>query len=739
MGFLGALGKKEDRTPEARVLSSFFPSALTRRQWLGVLLAAMTLVSYCGVFGNDFVDYDDNGYVFNNSYVQEGLTGASIIWAFESRNCANWHPLTWLSLELDSQVFGLAPWGFHLTNLLLHTANVLLLFWLLDATTGQTWRSAVVAGLFAVHPLHVESVAWVAERKDVLSTFFGLLALHSYARHVRSPDRRWYLLVVLAFALSLLAKPMLVTLPLVLLLLDYWSLHRLWAAHSSADIGPVLPGTALGGAHSIPRQSLKGLLLEKVPLLLLAAASCGVTLYVQLKGGATDALKSLTLTNRIENAVVAYAGYLDKMVWPSGLAVLYPHPRDTLTAWQVARATLLLAVITLGTLMTARRHPYLLVGWLWYLGTLVPVIGLVQVGAQAMADRYTYVPLIGVFIMVVWGSADLARRWRLPRVVPALVAGGVLLACAVLTVVQVSYWYDTFTLWSRAAGVTTNNHIAQHNLGSIYLERNNLGKARSHLTEALRIVNRMGIADADDTHLSMGRLEHREGRRDQAIQSFARALKINPYLSGAHYALGKALFEQGYFARAIAQCSQVEPEDDGYADACAIQGMALYCRGKPQAIDKFRAAVGLQPQNPWFRLNLALVLHDQGWPAESAREFREALRLCPDCLGQAAQQAWNLATHPDPQRRDPGTALVRARQVLLAPGAQSSEALDTLAVAYAALGRFQEATSTGKKALCVARTGNDRTLMHQIRHHVALFENHQPFVRTGNLAQPNLR
>ena len=353
---------------------------LHRRQWLGILLVGMTLASYCMVIDNDFVDFDDNGYVFRNDHVQEGLTLDSIAWAFESGDCDNWHPLTWLSLELDYEIYGLEPWGFHLTNLLLHAANGLLLFWLLESLTGRTWCSAVVAALFAVHPLHVESVAWVAERKDVLSTFFGLLALHFYARYAKSSRRRWYVMTLAAFALCLMAKPMLVTLPFVLLLLDYWPLQRLAPGNSSGDTSLVPPATEAAGANASRRPSVKWLLLEKVPFLILSAACCEVTLHVQLEDGEGDGGVSLAV--RVGNAAVAYVGYLLKMVWPGKLCILYPHPRYTLTMAGAAWAFALLAAITLAVLIGARRHRYLLVGWLWYLGTLVPVIGLVQVGTS---------------------------------------------------------------------------------------------------------------------------------------------------------------------------------------------------------------------------------------------------------------------------------------------------------------------------------------------------------------------
>jgi Flp pilus assembly protein TadD len=358
-------------------------------------LAALTLGAMGHAYANGFVNYDDGDYVVRNAQVREGLSWAGTVWAFATTHAANWHPLTWLSLQLDAALFGSASaWGFHLTNVLLHTANVVLLFLALRRLTGAVWRSAAVAALFAVHPAHVESVAWVAERKDVLSGLFWMLTLLAYAFYAERPNWQRYLLVLAAFALGLMAKPMLVTLPCVLLLLDYWPLQRVPAACGS------VPG----------RKRLGILLVEKLPLFALTAAACLVTLYAQRQGGAVNTLEQLPLRDRLLNTAAAYTGYLAELVWPAGLAPFYPHPREHLLLEQAVRAGVVLALIT-GVVIWAWRRRYLTVGWLWFLGTLVPVIGLVQVGGQAMADRYTYIPYIGLFIALVWLAADLAAPW----------------------------------------------------------------------------------------------------------------------------------------------------------------------------------------------------------------------------------------------------------------------------------------------------------------------------------------
>ncbi|MFL5339967.1 MAG: glycosyltransferase family 39 protein [Gemmataceae bacterium] len=401
---------------------------------LGLLLVASTLAVFGRCLANEFVNYDDPQYVTDNPHVKEGLTLDGVRWAVTSTDYLNWHPLTWLSLQLDTELFGLEPWGFHLTAILLHAADALLLFLILRQTTGALWPSGFVAALFALHPLHVESVAWVAERKDVLSTLFGLLAIAAYLRYVEQPGWRRYLLVLLAAALSLTAKPMWVTLPGVLLLLDYWPLGRL------------------------QKSSTRTVLLEKVPLLALAATAGVLTVFAQHRGGAVESLELFPWDQRVGNAVVSYIRYLGMTVWPEGLAPFYPHPRGNLPVWPDIGAAVLLVTITTVVLALRRRCPYLVVGWFWYLGTLVPMIGLVQVGEQARADRYTYLPLIGIFIIVAFGLSDLLRSRRFPRALLFAAAIAVILACATLTWKQIGYWHDSRALWAHAVAVTADNY-----------------------------------------------------------------------------------------------------------------------------------------------------------------------------------------------------------------------------------------------------------------------------------------
>ena len=470
------------------------------RLLIGLALIAAVLVVYWRAPENDFLDYHDDGlYVTNNPHVTNGLGIDGIVWAFTSSYACNWHPLTWISHQTDFELYGLDPRGHHWTNLLFHMANTILLFLLLAWLTGAVWRGAFVAALFAVHPLHVESAAWIAERKDVLSTFFWLLTLWAYAGYARRPSFERYLVVALGFALGLLSKPMAIMLPFTLLLLDYWPLGRLGQA---------------AGERGIRVQTWPKLVLEKAPLFAMSVASGAITCVVQQKGGAVGSLMNFPISVRLANAVVAYVGYIGKMFWPSRLVALYPHPENALPEWRVALSAVLLAGLTALAIRFARRAPYLAFGWLWYLVTLVPVIGLVQVGNQAMADRYTYVPLIGLFILVAWGIPDLlpgrsippkerrkraeppaVRLWRTIRtMILAVVAAMAILALMVVARKQVGFWKDSATVFRHSIAVIKNNYLAEHELGACLVKSGELDEGVKHFAEAVRIKPDWGIA-----------------------------------------------------------------------------------------------------------------------------------------------------------------------------------------------------------------------------------------------------
>ena len=436
-----------------------------------LLLAVATFALYGRAISYPFIEhYDDEIYVTANPHVQAGLTWQTVTWALTSTDYANWHPLTWLSHALDCELYGLNPGGHHFTNVFLHALNVGLLFLLLARSTGAKGRSLLLAALFAVHPFNVESVAWIAERKNVLSMFFFLLTLGAFGWYALKPAVKRYLVVALLFALALAAKPMVITLPCVLLLLDYWPLRRIagWGQSQIRRAGdhPESPAkySSPGTAWSVPQASFSWLVLEKLPLLAMSAANGAVTIFAQRSYGSMRLV--LPLGVRLENAVYAYAMYVAKAFWPAQLAVFYPHPGDTLAAWQIGLAALFLVAVSALVWRERTSRPYLMTGWLWYLGTLVPVIGLIQVGEQAMADRYAYLPLIGIFLMAVWGAADLADRRQLSFPTRAKTAAIVLAVLAAFTWEQVTYWRSSSDLWSRALQVTKNNFTAEMNLAA---------------------------------------------------------------------------------------------------------------------------------------------------------------------------------------------------------------------------------------------------------------------------------
>ena len=483
-------------------------------------LTLAILAVFWQVLGHDFVNFDDPIYVYDNKNIQSGVTLDSIKWAFTTGHAGNWHPLTWLSHMLDWQLFGDNAGRHHLTNLLLHIANTLLLFAALKTMTRALWRSAFVAALFALHPLHVESVAWVAERKDVLSTFFWFLTMAAYLRYVKQPCLSRYCMVVASLILGLMAKPMLVTLPFVLLLLDYWPLGRFQFGQIVKSVGQQSRKSLNAFSHW---KLSRHLLLEKIPLFALSAISSIVTFLVQRTAGAVTSVETLPLKLRIANTFVSYLTYIQKMVWPSRLAMFYPYPDKTDLIWQTVVFALLLLIISLGVVWLMRRRRYLLTGWLWYLGTLVPVIGLVQVGDQALADRYTYVPLTGLFIIIAWGVPDLIAKWRFRKPALAASAIAVLLALSICAYLQHRHWRDTITLCEHALEVTEDNYVAHFCMADDSLRKGKIDRAIADYRQCLRI--------KPSYFKALGGLAaalRRQGKTDQAIKYYTQAIRRKP-------------------------------------------------------------------------------------------------------------------------------------------------------------------------------------------------------------------
>ena len=556
------------------------------------LVVLGTLAVFAPALRHGFVNYDDPEYVTENPRVRAGLSWAGLGWAFAAPHAANWHPLTWLSHMLDAQLFGLAPAGHHASSVLLHAASAALLFGVLEGTTGAPWPSAFVAATFALHPLRVESVAWVSERKDVLAGLCWMLALAAYRRYVRRRGAAAYLLVVAAFVLGLLARPTVVTLPLILLLLDVWPLRRPWNAR---------------------------LLWEKAPLLLLSAAVSALTVVAQRGAGAMASLESLPLGTRIAEALVAYGSYLEKTFWPTRLAVFYPH--RPLPVAEVAVCALLLAGVSALALVERRRRPYLLVGWLWYLVALLPVVGLVKVGEQAMADRFSYLPQIGVLLMIAWAAADAGGS----RAVAS--AGGVvaLAACVALTARQLDIWRDSVSLFAHASAVSRDNYVAEANLGAALLEQGRRAEALVHLRRSAAI--KPGYAKV---HVSLGKALAEGGDPEAALREYTDAIRLDGDSATAHYNLGLLLAGQARLDEAIAEYRAALRIDPEYAKARHNLGAALATQGRfEDAIEQYRQALALVPDRGVTHGNLAIALERLGRSAEAVAEYREAVRLMP--------------------------------------------------------------------------------------------------------------
>jgi len=722
----------------APMRGSFWQAKLRCPGFLSLVLALATFSVFLPLEWHDFVNYDDPDYVTANAHVQSGLKWDNVPWAFTTGHASNWHPLTWLSHMLDCQFFGQRAGGQHLISAGFHIINTVLLFLLLRKLTGALWRSALVAALFALHPLHVESVAWISERKDVLSTLFFLLTVWAYSKYVgqrgsrvegredSSHSSRYYALTLLFFALGLMSKPMLVTLPFVLLLLDYWPLNRLRLSISS----PALTGPSSWATspthiqYAIPSTVLR-LIVEKVPFLILSLLSSYITFLVQRKGGAVST--SISLGARLANALISYCRYIGKMFWPGNLSVLYPHPGHW-PAGKVAASGGLLLLIFLAMAVLARKRPYLVVGWLWFFGTLVPVIGLVQVGVQSMADRYTYVPLIGLFIMLVWGCGDLvmarlffkrgprheasglkeARHtkqqaggpttsgewtWEVPWSFElgawGFAAGLLLLCCTLLTLRQVQYWRNSETLFAHAVLVTKDNYLAYNNLGFYQSGAGKTAEAMENYRLALKInpvyedaLNNMGYAYANQKKYA------------EAIQYYEAALRVRPKHVEVHNNLGNALSEMGKLDEAISQYRFVLEQKSDHADAHNNLGIALAMQGKIEdAISHFHEAIRAKPNYASAHGNLGNALAAEHKFDDAIREYQESLRLQPN----DAQSHNNLGNVLSEQGRL-AEAVAHYEQALRLK-ADNPEAHFNLGIALARLGRRQEAATHYAEAL----------------------------------------
>jgi len=618
--------------------------AINSKLLVCLILVIIILAVYWNLSRYEFINYDDNEYISENQQIQSGLTKENLAWSFSFQENKKfyWHPLTWISHMLDVELYGMDPGRHHLTNVIFHIFNTLLLFLFLHRMTGALWRCAFVAALFALHPINVESVAWIAERKNVLSTFWGMLTLWVYAGYTKRPGLLRYLGVALFLELSLLAKPMLVTLPFVFLLLDYWPLKRI-----------VFQLTIRSSLDHAGR-----LIIEKVPWLILSALSVYLSAASTRGIGNVITLQSVPLMLRIENALVSYLKYIGKLIWPSDLAIFYPYP-EIIPLWQVMGSLAVLSAISIGTIRALRNHPYLAVGWLWFLGTLTPVIGLVQVGVwQEMADRFAYVPLIGLFVMIAWGIPHLVNRRQYKRIGLAITAGVLLLVLAMTTRIQIRHWADSVTIFEQAIKATGGSWVAHNNLASGLMNRGRINEAIRHFNLALQskppepegVYYNMAIAltsqgrnpeaiecyaevlklnpEYVNAHINMGAVLARQERTNEAINHYLEALRIEPNSDKAHFNLGNALLAQGRIDEAISHFSKALRSNPLFAESYNSLGLALMQKGKlDEAILHFRKAANIKPAYLDAQRNQRLAQSIYGKIGQAAEGMRDAMNF----------------------------------------------------------------------------------------------------------------
>ena len=648
------------------------------KPWVTDLVVCLGLMAVTwAVFGqtltHDFVNFDDHVYVYENPLVIRGLSTEGIIGAFTHTHARNWHPLTTISHMLDCQLYGLKAGGHHLTNVILHTISALLLFLALQQMTEVLWQSAFVAALFAIHPLHVESVAWIAERKDVLSAVFFMLTLAAYVQYTRAPSALRYLFVMLLFALGLMSKPMLVTLPFVLLLLDYWPLGR------------------IGAQKSEIRRRLPTLITEKILLFALSALSCIATLFAQRQG--PSAIDQLPFLWRLENTFVTYVTYIWQMLWPAQLAVFYPYPNGRLPIAEVTVAIAVLVGISLLVISLRRTKPYLFTGWFWYLGMLVPVVGLVQVGEQAHADRYTYLPQIGLYIIITWTVGRLLlESTRFRRALVGGIAAIAIVSLGARAFGQASYWKNSETLWNHALAVTGENDVAHNNLGFLFLRRGELDKAISEFQTALDIRSRntqshysLGTALIQS---NLGNALARKQLLDEAIGHLQEAIRLRPDYADAYFNLGSVLFQQGRIDQAIAQ---------------------------------WQAALAIRPRDAEAHRNVADALRKQGKVKEAISEYEQALNIAPEDGVALNSLAWILATCSDGSMRNGARAVMLAARAVQASGSGNPSFVRTLAAAHAEAGQFAEAAATAEAAKALANTQNKPGLARRLEEEITVY------------------
>ncbi len=709
------------------------------------VLAVITWLIFGQTLAHDFVNYDDELYVYDNAKIAGGLSLQNIGWAFTHTVCANWHPLTVISHMLDCQLYGLKPAGHYFTSVLLHTIAVILLFLVMRQMTGTLWRSAFVAALFAIHPLHVESVAWISERKDVLSAVFFMLTLGAYTRYIRTLSLTFYLFVLLFLTFGLMSKPILVTVPFVLLLLDYWPLKR-FASETPSKSGQ--------RRRTEGRADFRQIFLEKIPLLFFSFASCAATVLAQRHF--IDPIDRLSLAERLGNAAVAILVYLRQLVWPFGLSVFYPHPRHSLSVVQVSMAALLLLAVSVAAFIYRRKHPYFLTGWFWFLGMLVPVSGMVQVGTQAHADRYTYLPQIGLYILGTWFVADIVASGRNQRVLlgTAMVSSIVILMWSAWK--QTSYWHDSRTLWTHALDVNSQNDTAHNGLCNLALRQNRFEEAVFHAQKALEV-----RPDSADAHNNLALALLGTGQKAEALSEFRKVIETSPARPRVHYNLATLLSDSGQLDEAIAEFRkelQIQPE---FVEAQNNLGTALERKGAlDDAVTCFQKAIQLDPRHPKANYNLATVFLRQGefdqaiahlekelqinpasaeahndlgiaWSQKgridkAIGQWQKTLELQPQNLSAYCNLVWVFATFPDDAIRSGAKAVALGERALELSGEKDPRIYRLLAAAYAENRQFDKAIETAQRGSDLAMKQGNSAIANALESNIDLYRHDLP-------------
>ncbi len=681
---------------------------MTHKRTIQLIIISLTIVTalvFYQVRDHEFLSVDDYVYVTNNIHVKKGLTVDNVIWAFTTTYANFWHPLTWLSHMLDNELYGLNPSGHHITNLLLHIINTVLLFLVMLKMTSHIWQSAFVAALFTLHPLHVESVAWVAERKDVLSALFWFLTMWAYLLYAKNPGVGRYLLTLAFFVLGLMAKPMLVTLPFVLLLLDHWPLERLRAG--------------------ISKKEIYSLVLEKIPMILLSGIF-SVSVYLAQEGGkAVATLDVLPMKLRIANGLVSYMKYISKTLWPSDLSIFYIHPMSSLQWWQYIGAALALCLITAFVLKKIKTFPWLSTGWFWYLGTLLPVIGLVQVGSHAMADRYTYIPIIGLFIAFAFTVKPLWERMNVKVSNTLLWTTGIVIISLLSTVtwLQVKHWRNNFTLYERAIAVNNNNYLARNNLGHALSAAGRIGEAKIHYRKALDVkpdyidaLNNFAAAFIKENNFpealayieevlalepdnisaltNLGTLLIREGRETEAANVFSKALAIKPDVAELHNNMGYLLTRLGRMDEGAGHFTEALRLRPDYSEAMSNLGFVLMKSGNPkEAVAYLGQALSINPNDSKAHYNMALAMLSLNRPDKAEKHFRESIIREPE-NGELHYQLGNLYLM---QKRFEESMI--QYQIAIQYGRESYDVHNNIGIVYASTGDFKNAITHFKKSL----------------------------------------